>query len=309
MSVSTSVAQMPLVERRTRPSTVVTVARDVLSTGKGRVGLALVGIVLAIAAFGPLVAPHSPTAFIIPAFSPPSSTAPLGGDVLGRDVLSRLLDGGRLLLLTAAAATILGVGVGTILGVVAAYFGGVRESVIMRAVDVLLAFPQLVFALLLVSLVGPQLWLVIVAVGISHAPQVARVMRGAALDVIERDFVRAAELNGTPTRRILTRTLLPNLLAPLMVESGLRLSYSIVIIAGLSFLGLGQAPPAPNWGIMISENRIGVAANPWGVLAPVIVIAMLTIGMNVLTDSIAQVALGEEGSEKQLLMETIGDAE
>jgi peptide/nickel transport system permease protein len=155
---------------------------------RGAIGLSVAGFVILIAVIGPLVAPHSATAPVTPfPFSKPSSAAPLGGDVLGRDVLSRVLHGGLVLLGLAAAATALGVAAGLILGIAAAYYGRWTDGIIMRTVDVFLAFPQMVFALLLVSVVGPKLWLIVIAVGISHTPQVARVIRSVALDVCERD--------------------------------------------------------------------------------------------------------------------------
>jgi peptide/nickel transport system permease protein len=259
---------------------------------RGRFGLGIIGFVIALAVFGPLLAPHSATVSTVAPFSTPSRHALLGGDQLGRDVLSRVLDGGRVLLVMALAATILGVGVGAGSGIAAAYLQGRWDALIMRTVDVILAFPQLVFALLLVSIVGPRIWLTVLAVGLSHAPQVARVMRSAALDISERDYVKAIELQGVKRRRIMVKEILPNLSSPLMVETGLRLTYSIVIIAGLSFLGFGQAPPAPDWGIMINENRIGLVSNPWAVVVPAALIAILTIGTNTFTDALARVSIG-----------------
>ncbi len=197
-----------------------------------------------------------------------------------------------MLLVMAAAATLLGVALGAAAGISAAYLQHRADSAIMRSVDVVLAFPQLVFALLLVSLIGPKPWLIVVAVAITHAPQVARVLRAAAIDISERDYVKSVELLGTTRRRIMTREILPNVISPLMVEIGLRLTYSIVIIAGLAFLGFGQQPPAPNWGVMINENRIGLLQNPWGVVAPAFLIALLTIGINTFTDAVARVAIG-----------------
>jgi len=252
----------------------------------------VLGLVVAVAVVGPFVAPHSSTASIVAPFADPSRQALLGGDLLGRDVLSRVLDGGWVLLAMAAAATALGVSIGTASGIAAGYLQGRPDGFIMRTVDVLLAFPQLVFALLLVSIIGPKLWLVIVAVGLSHAPQVARVMRAATLDVSERDFVKATELLGVKRRRIMAEEILPNLISPLMVEIGLRLTYSIVIIAGLAFLGFGQPPPSPNWGIMINENRQGLVLNPWAVVVPAILIALLTIGASTYTDAVARVTIG-----------------
>jgi peptide/nickel transport system permease protein len=270
----------------------VAVLGRAVRTGRGATGLAIVGVVVLIAAIGPALAPYPSTAFVTAPFANPSLRFPLGADTLGRDVLSRTLDGGWELLLMAAVATLLGVAVGAIIGVGAAYFGGRWDTLLMRAVDVILAFPQLVFALLLVSILGPKIWLIVLAVAISHAPQVARVTRAAALDVCERDFVRAAQILGMPARKVIRREVLPNLTSVLMVELGLRLTYSILVIAGLSFLGFGLQPPTASWGLMINENRIGLVANPWGVLAPTLLIAALTIGMNTLTDAIARASLG-----------------
>jgi peptide/nickel transport system permease protein len=261
-------------------------------TGKGAVGLALAGSIVLLAAVGPSIARYSPTQFVGLPFAPPSAHFWLGTDVLGRDVLSRVLNGGWVLLIMAACATVFGVVVGAATGISAAYLRGRSDSLIMRAVDVFLAFPQLVFALLLVSIAGPRLWLIVLAVGLSHAPQVARVLRSATLDVSEREYVKAVEMQGVRPVKVMTKEITPNLIAPLMVETGLRLTYSIVIIAGLAFLGFGQPPPAPNWGLMINENRIGLASNPWAVVVPVILIALLTIGTNTFTDAVASVALG-----------------
>jgi peptide/nickel transport system permease protein len=262
---------------------------------RGATGLVIAGLVVLVAVIGPAVAPYSTTAFVTSPFARASSTAWLGGDVLGRDVLSRTLDGGWQLLAMAAVATALGVAVGAALGVMAAYFGGWWDSVIMRAVDVILAFPQLVFALLLVSILGPKIWLIVLAVAISHAPQVARVARAAALDITERDFVKAMQILGIPGLRIIRKDVLPNLTSVLMVEIGLRLTYSMLVIAGLSFLGFGLQPPAASWGLMINENRVGLIAQPWGVLMPAILIALFTIGVNTFTDAVARASLGVGG--------------
>jgi peptide/nickel transport system permease protein len=261
---------------------------------RGMIGLIIVGLVVAVAVIGPLVAPYSATQFVGMKFTPPSADHLLGTDVLGRDVLSRVLAGGWLLLAMAAAATVLGVAIGALAGITAAYFRGWRDGLIMRIVDILLAFPAIVFALLLVSVAGPKLWLVVVAVALTHAPQVARVMRASALDVCEKDFVKAVELNRVPSRKIISGEILPNLVTPLMVESGLRMTWSIVLIAGLSFIGFGLQPPAANWGLMLNENRIGLVDNPWCVVVPAVLIALLTVGLNTFTDAVARVSIGVE---------------
>jgi peptide/nickel transport system permease protein len=276
-------------------------------TPRGAVGLALASLIVLVAIIGPVVSPGSPDALATVTFARPSGQFPLGSDFLGRDVLSRVLNGGWELLLMAAAATAFGIIVGTAAGVSAAYRRGRADGFIMRTVDVILAFPQLVFALLLVSILGPRLWLIVIAVGLSHAPQVARVTRSATLDVTERDFVKVAELQGMRSSKVMIREILPNLISPLMVEAGLRLTYSIVIMAGLSFLGFGQQPPAPNWGLMINEKRIGLQLNPWAVIVPAALIALLTIGTNTFTDAVARVTLGVDRlPEEAVLTDDLG---
>ncbi len=168
----------------------------------------------------------------------------------------------------------------------------------MRIADVFMAFPQIVLALLLLSRVRSQACaLIVLIVGISHAPRVARVIRGAAQQVVERDFVKAAEAVGEPRRRIIFGELLPNVTSPLLVELGLRLTYSIGLIAAINFLGVGLQPPTADWGLMISENRLAVTVQPWGVLLPVLAIALLTIGTNLLTDGFARAAIGIDRGE------------
>lgn len=274
--------------RRRGSSALVRAAR----TRRGAIGLSLAGLVVLVAVVGPFVAPDSPTAFVTTPFAAPGGANVLGGDTLGRDVLSRVLAGGWVLLIMAAAATAFGVVVGSVAGVSAAYLRGRADGFIMRTVDVILAFPQLVFALLLVSIVGPKPWLIVLAVGFTHAPAVARVLRSATLDLSERDYVKAVELQGMKPSKVMRSELLPNLVSPLMVEVGLRLTWSIVLMAGLAFLGFGQPPPAPNWGYMIQENRIGLSSNPWAVIVPAALIAVLTIGTNTFTDAIARVMIG-----------------
>jgi peptide/nickel transport system permease protein len=257
-----------------------------------RIGLGIVGLMILIALFGPLIAPHSPTEFVAAPNSSPSGTALFGADALGRDVWSRFLHGGTTVLWLAAAATTFGIVVGTVVGLVAAYSRGWLDDVLMRSNDVLLAFPQIVFVLLAVSAVGPKLWLIVLTVGLTHAPRVARVMRGAALEVVERDFVKAAEAVGEKRGRIVFGELLPNVTSPLLVETGLRMTYSIGLVAAISFLGFGLQPPTADWGLMINENRLAITVQPWGVLLPVAAIGLLTVGTNLVTDGIARAAIG-----------------
>jgi peptide/nickel transport system permease protein len=263
-----------------------------------RIGLVIVTVIVLIALLGPALAPHSPTAFVDAPNAGPSSHALFGADSLGRDVFSRFLYGGRSVLALSVLTTILGVSLGVLIGLTAAYAGGFVDELLMRVADVFLSFPQILFALLLVSVLGPKLWLLVLAVGLTHAPRVARVMRGAALQVVERDFVRAAEAVGEKRHRILFGELLPNVTSPLLVEIGLRLTYSIGLIAGISFLGFGLQPPHADWGLMINENRLSLTVQPWAVVLPVLAIGLLTVGSNLVTDGVARAAIGlDRGSE------------
>lgn len=274
-----------------------------LKTRRGQVGALLALLVLGIAFIGPLVPHADPTKFDAVAFSKPGvgGAGVLGADALGRDVFGRVLSGGWILMLLAILATLLTIVLGAALGVVAAYRRGLAEAAIMRSVDVVLAMPQLVFVLVMLSVVGPKRWLLVLAVGLSQAPQTARVLYAAAQDVCERDFVKAVGVWGVPPRTVLRRHVMPSLITPLMVETGLRLSYSIILIAGLSFLGLGTQPPNPDWGVMVNENRLGLATNYWGVLAPAILLALLSIGTNTFADAIARANLGENRSEQAVV--------
>jgi len=265
------------------------VARAVRSP-RGWIGILLVLPVVLIAILGPVVAPYDPAEFVAAPFAGSSGEVPLGADFLGRDVLSRVLDGGRMLLILAFAATTAGVLIGTALGMVAAYQPSTDDG-IMRVLDVGMAFPQLLLALLLLSIVGPKAWLICLAVAAIHVPQVARVIRAATLRVVEQDYVKFASSLGIAHRKILATEVIPNIMGPVMVESGIRLTYSIGIIASLAFLGLGLQPPTADWGLMINENRIGMAQNPWAVVAPVALIAAITVGVNLFTDAVAQSVL------------------
>jgi peptide/nickel transport system permease protein len=275
------------------------ILRDALRFGRTKIGAAIVLFLIAIALFGPLVAPHSPTEFIAVPNSGPSSDALFGADALGRDVWSRFLNGGRSVLWMSAAATLLGVGVGVIIGLIAAYARNWVDDVLMRGSDVVLAFPQIILALLAVSAIGPKLWLIVLVVAIGHMPRVARVIRGAAQEVVERDFVKAAEAVGERRSRIVFGELLPNVTSPLLVELGLRMTYSIGLIAALSFLGFGLQPPSSDWGLMINENRLSITVQPWAVLLPVLAIGLLTVGTNLITDGIARAAIGIDRKSKR----------
>lgn len=257
-----------------------------------KVGVALTAAVVLLACFGPFFAPYSTTEFVGQPFFAHTAEAVLGTDNLGRDVLSRFLGGGRSVLLLALLCTLFGVGLGIFVALVAGYSRTWVDEVFMRCGDVVLAFPQIVLALLFLSVWGPHPWVIVLTIGLSHAPRTARVMRAAVLDVAGRDYVRAAEAIGLRRWPVRLGDVLPNITGPLMVETGLRFTYSIGLVAGLGFLGLGLQPPAADWGLMINENRIGIVLQPWAVLLPVAAIGLLAVGTNLVSDGIAHASAG-----------------
>lgn len=263
-----------------------------LGMWRTRIGLVLGGVLILVAVVGPLFAPHNPDEFVAIPYATSGPGVPFGADQLGRDVLSRFLSGGRSILVLSVLSTVLGVGLGVLVGLVAAYARNLLDDVIMRAMDVILAFPQLMLALVAMATVGAKAWLIVLTVGLTTMPRVARVIRGAAVGVVERDFVASAEALGEPRIRILVRDVLPNVTGPLLVEATLRLTYSVGLVASLAFLGFSSNPNAADWGLMIQENASALTVQPWGTLLPVIAIAVLTVGTGLIGDGLARASSG-----------------
>ena len=272
--------------------------RVALRLWRTRIGLTIVVVLVLLAAFGPFFARYSPTTFVgLPPNSPPGGKALFGTDHIGQDVWSRFLWGGREILVSAVLATVIGLVLGAAVGLTAAYARNKLDDVLMRAMDVILAFPQIMLALVAIATVGPQSWLIVLTVGLTTMPRVARVSRGAAQPIVERDFVSAAEALGLPRARILLREVLPNVLSPLLVEANLRLTYAIGLIASLAFLGFTPNPNGADWGLMIQENQLALGTNqPWGVVLPITAIALLTVGTGLVGDGFARAAAGIDRS-------------
>jgi peptide/nickel transport system permease protein len=266
--------------------------RRSLRLWRTRIGLALLGFIVLVAIVGPYIAPYGPSTPVGVPNATPGGKAVLGTDYLGQDVLSRVLYGGRSILVMAVIATALGLIVGAAIGLVAAYSRNALDDTLMRGMDVIMALPQIMLALVAVAIIGPHAWVIVAAIALSTAPRIARVARGAAQPIVERDFIACSEAMGVPRWRIISGELLPNTLGPLMVEASLRLTYSIAVIAALAFLGLSTNPNGANWGTMIQQNEIVLAVQPWGALAPIIAIALLTLGTGLIGDGIARTAAG-----------------
>jgi ABC-type dipeptide/oligopeptide/nickel transport system permease subunit len=252
------------------------------------VGLGILAVVVGIALFGPFFAPEPPDRPVGVPFDRPSGEALLGTDFLGRDVLSRLLWGGRSVLGLAGLATLLAYAGGTAIGLAAGYSRSLLDPLLMRSADVLLSFPALLFMLVLVTGAGTSRATLVIGVAVVQMPLVARLVRTATLEQSVRGFVEAAVARGERTTAILRREILPNILSPITADAGLRFTYSIILVASVNFLGLGLQPPAADWGLLISENRSGLTLNPYAVLAPALLIALLTISVNLTGDAIAR---------------------
>jgi peptide/nickel transport system permease protein len=259
-----------------------------LSVRTGLIGAIVLVIVVAIALLGPFFAPHSIEKPIGVPYAGPSSEALLGTDGLGRDVLSRVLWGGRSVLWLGGLSVLLAYVVGAAIGLLAGFKRGLLDNLLMRSADVLLAFPALLFILVLVTGAGSSKLVLVLGVGIIQIPMVARVVRSAALEQSVRGFVDAAVARGDSTFQILRREILPGLIAPISVDFALHFTYSIILIASVNFLSLGLQPPAADWGLMVSENREGITLNPWVIIAPAILIAALTISISLVGDAIAR---------------------
>ena len=255
----------------------------------GAAGLAIVVLWLAVAALAPWLAPQNAYELHADAVNQaPSARFLLGTDQFGRDVLSRIVDGSRSIMLIAPAATLLGLTLGTIIGLTTGYAGGWYDEIVMRILDGIMAFPTLIIIMLLISVVPVSAGMVTLIIGVNFAPYGARVVRSAVLSVRSLEFVDAARLRGEPVLAILTREILPNCWRPITVEGTTRLGYAIFAEAGLSFLGLGVPPPTPDWGVMVKEGQGAILVAPWAALFPSIAIATLVVGVNLVADGVRQ---------------------
>lgn len=255
-------------------------------------GLVVIILFALVAIFAPVLAPYDPVRdqSLSERFAGPSAEHLLGQDELGRDVLSRMIYGARISLTAGLAAVAFATVGGTIVGLVAGYAGGWIDSILMRLMDVLLAFPSILLAIVIVSILGQGLTNALLAVGIILLPQMARVVRSAVISVRERDYVEAAHALGASNYRIVTSAILPNSLAPLIVQATLALATAILDVAALSFLGLGARPPSPEWGAMLTDAfRSGFGVFTEGqhaIVFPGIAIALSVLSVNFIGDGL-----------------------
>jgi peptide/nickel transport system permease protein len=251
------------------------------------VGLVIVGLLIAAAVFAPWLAPKDPARQVLEdKRMAPGARYWLGADEFGRDIASRLLYGSRVALVVGLVSVLIALAVGTVLGTVAGFAGGAVDEVIMRALDVLLAFPYLLLAITIVSALGPGLGNTILAVGIWATPGFARVIRGAVLSVKELEYVQAAKAVGANAGRVVVCHILPNCISIVVVYSALYMASAILLEAALSFLGLGVQPPTPSWGLMVSTGRDFLLIAPHIATFPGLAIALAVLGFNLLGDGL-----------------------
>ena len=259
-----------------------------------RIGSIILLIQFVVAATGPFWAPYGPTQIQTgPPLSGISWAHPFGVDQLGRDVFSRAVNGGHIVILLSLSGTFLGLVIGAVVGLFSGYVRGWIDEVIQRLLEAIISIPFLVLALIAIVAVGPQLAgnpvLLALVVALIYAPRIARMARAAALDIVTRDFVTVAQLRGESAWSVMRRELLPNATSVLLVEFALRAGYAPILIGSLGFLGFGMRPPTPEWGLMMSENRSLIIFSPATVLGPGLMLASLVVGLNLFTEGLARI--------------------
>lgn len=253
----------------------------------GMAGLIMVGLFIALAVLAPILPLQDPTATDWGAVrKAPSVTYWLGTDEIGRDLLSRMVWGAQASLMAGVISVAIAVVLGVPLGIVAGYFGGWTDAVISRCTEALLAMPFLILAIALAAFLGPSLTNAMLAIGIAATPIFLRITRGQVLSVAAEDYVESARAVGLPTPRILTRYILPNVLPPILVQATLTVATAIIAEASLSFLGLGQQPPAPSWGSMLNTAKNFLSQAPWMALWPGLAIFVVVLGFNLFGDGL-----------------------
>ncbi|WP_332898782.1 MULTISPECIES: ABC transporter permease [unclassified Haladaptatus] len=265
-------------------------ARKFRRNKKAMIGLTIVLTLVLTAVAAPAIIPHSYQETNIPdRAQPPSLEHPFGTDDIGRDIFSRVIMGTRISLKVGFGSIIAALTAGTIIGTVSGYYGGLVDEVLMRMMDALMSFPPILLALTVMVVIGPDLNNVILALGFVYTPYIARVARSAALSVRNESFVDAATARGESDSFIIFREVLPNCLAPLLVQGSINIAFAMLQEASLSFLGLGTQPPNPSWGLMIDTGRDFIQTAPWMIIFPGMAIAITVIGFNMLGDGLRDV--------------------
>lgn len=265
-------------------------SRKLLSNRNAALGLILLVPIFAMSVFAPVITPHDPTATnSADQFEGPSAEYLLGTDNFGRDLLSRVMIGGRTTLYLGLTAVSLALALGVPVGLAAGYLGGRTDEMLMRMMDILMSIPSLLLALLIVSILSATITNAVLAIGIVYAPRIARIVRGSTLSVKNEAFVTAAEARGESDLYIMFGEILPNIVSPIIVEASIRIGFAIIIGTSLSFLGLGTQPPQADWGFMIAQARTYVFNTVWFLLWPSLLLGATVLGFNLLGDGLRDV--------------------
>jgi ABC-type dipeptide/oligopeptide/nickel transport system permease subunit len=253
-------------------------------------GLCTVILLVSVALLTPLLAPHDPLEMSIKnRLATPTADHLLGTDIYGRDILSRIMYGARITMTVATGATVIACSFGVLIGAIAGFFGGKVDAVLMRLMDAILAFPGTLLAITLVAALGQGLFGVFIAIGSHSIPSFSRIVRGSVLSQKEKEYVEAARMVGDSERRILFSQILPNCMSPIFVKISLEFATAILIESSLSFLGLGVPPPAPSWGLMLSEARGYMEVAPLTAIFPGVTISLAILGFNLVGDGLRDV--------------------
>lgn len=281
-------APPPKPAKRSRSSSGM--ARQLLRHKAGAVALVVIALFAVLAVVGHWLEPHDPNVGnVVDSLSAPSGAHWLGTDDLGRDVLSRVIDGSRIALVVAVLSVVIALVIGLVIGVVAGFVGGFLDTVLTRSQDVLFAFPTLLLAIILVAVLGPGLLNASLAIAIVYIPRFARIARSSTLQIKSSEYLDAARLAGVSPLVMLVRHVVPNVLPSVIVLGALSMSTAQLAYASLAFLGLGVSPPQADWGSMLSEARNFVTSAPWMVLGPAVALVALMLSFNVLGDAIRDV--------------------
>lgn len=262
------------------------VLRRILANPSAALGFGLMLLFLLLLVLGPIVATHDPYEVTPDVLVPPSSRHLFGTDPLGRDVFSRVILGLPYTMYAALATVALALSAGLLLGLLAGYSGGGVDNLVMRLCDLMFTFPPLLLAIAIMASLGPGLDNIVIAMAIVYTPQFARLIRGAVLTARQQDYVTAARGIGASTARILYAHILPNVMAPIIIQGTLSLSHVVLSESALSFLGLGAQPPAPSWGLMLSDARAVMELAPWVAVFPAAALVLLLLGLNLMGDGL-----------------------
>ena len=253
------------------------------------IGLYILVIMAVISVIGPYIAPRDPYEFdLSKARLPPSLEHPLGTDELGRDILSRILVGARYTFGLSVLSVIAGASIGTLLGLISGYRGGLWDTVIQRVNDILLAFPTILLAIALVAFLGQGVHSLVIAIAVSSMPVYVRLVRASVLQVVTEDYVVAAKMLGLSEWSIMVKHILPNVMAPVLVQLSYHMGLAILVASALGFLGLGVPPPSPEWGAMIGSGRVYLFRSPHIVVFPGLVISITIIAFNMVGDGLRE---------------------